>query len=352
MKFSDLRYKMTHWESWYYLTKYIPLFPFWAWYCLRSRSLWFFTSSNPTLTFGGFEGELKSEMYAQLPPEVIPHSILVSPSISQVELKESFIASGLKFPVAVKPDAGMMGFMFRKIEDTGHLEQYHQAMPCDYIIQEMIEYPLEVSVFYYRFPGAGRGTITGFIKKEFLSVKGDGKSTMEQLMDRYDRIRFRLDEVKKKHANHLNYVLENEEIYVLSDALNFSQGARIISLETEKDDRLLAVFDSLSHHAGKFYYGRYDIKCKSVEDLKNGVNYSILEYNGSGAEPHHVYGNGNTLLQAYRIILMHWKVLFHISRRNHRQGIKYWDFLKGYRFLRNAKKHFRALKHIDSQFPS
>jgi hypothetical protein len=110
---------------------------------------------------------------------------------------------------------------------------------------------------------------------------------------------------------------------------------------------LLKVFDDLSHYAGHFYYGRYDIKCKSIEDLKQGRNFSILEYNGSGAEPHHIYGNGNTLIEAYGIVLHHWKVLYAISRYNERNGIEYWQFRKGYQFLKRAKKHFKQLKQLD-----
>ncbi len=30
-------YKITHWETWHYLAKYIPISPVWFWYCLRSR---------------------------------------------------------------------------------------------------------------------------------------------------------------------------------------------------------------------------------------------------------------------------------------------------------------------------
>ena len=76
-----------------------------------------------------------------------------------------------------------MGLMFRKIGSFGELYDYHRRMTLDYLIQEFVDYPLEVSVFYYRFPGAAKGHITGFIKKECLSVTGDGTSTLLQLID-------------------------------------------------------------------------------------------------------------------------------------------------------------------------
>lgn len=347
MNISKIIYRITHWETWHYLAKYIPLSPAWLWYCMRAGSWWFFTPSNPTLTFGGFEGENKKEMYDQLPPHSYPKSIYISPSLSFCEAARLIDSSGFVYPFAVKPDVGMMGFMFRKINNAEQFKQYHEVMPVDYIVQEHVDYPLEVSVFYYRFPNEEKGTITGFLKKEFLQVVGDGQSTLWQLMLQYPRLSFRLQEMKSKHEKRLNDVIPVGEIFCLSYALNLSRGGKLVSLANEKDERLLKVFDDLSHYSRYFYYGRYDIKCLSIEDLKAGKNFSILEYNGCGAEPHHIYGNGNTLIQAYKIVLQHWKVLFKISRYNHENGIPYWSYSKGIKFLKEAKKHFKRLKKLD-----
>lgn len=350
MKLSDFIYSVRHWETWPYLVKYVPLAPAWLWYCLRARSVWFFTPSNPTLTFGGFEGESKNEMYLQLPEGSYPRSIYISHSLGVEEAISLFTANNFSFPFAVKPDVGMMGFMFRKIENIAQFKKYHTAMQVDYLLQGFISYPLEVSVFYYRYPRESSGHITGFIRKEFLQVKGDGSSTLLELIQKYPRARFRLEEIKQKHEMRLNKVIPCGEIYFLSYALNLSRGGKLVSLAHEKDSRLLKIFDDLSHHTKHFYYGRYDIKCSSIEDLKEGRNFSILEYNGCGAEPHHIYGNGHTLLQAYRIILHHWKALYKISRENYHNGHQYWKYRRGMEFLKNGKRHFRKLRKLDATF--
>jgi hypothetical protein len=347
MKIGSWISRLNHWETWHYLAKYIPIMPVWLWYCVRAKSLWFFTPSNPTITFGGFEGEGKWEIYKQLPPHSYPKTILVSNTICMSDLHNLLAANGFVYPFAVKPNIGMMGFMFRTMRDANQLESYHAQMSCDYLVQELVTYPLEVSVFYYRYPGSLSGNITGFIRKEYLSVTGDGHSTLEQLIDRYPRACYREQEIKSKNRKRLNEVITAGETCVLSHALNLSRGGRLVSLAHEKDQMLLKVFDDLSNYAGHFYYGRYDIKCSSIGDLKKGINYKILEYNGCGAEPHHVYGNGNTLFQAYRILLHHWKILYNISRANYKNGVKYWAFPEGFKFLRQAKQHFRRLKQVD-----
>ncbi len=244
-----------------------------------------------------------------------------------------------------------MGLMFRKINSQHELIRYHQRMKADYLVQEYIHFPLEVSVFYYRFPGNHRGTITGFVRKENLSVIGDGVSTLHQLLLNYSRIQFRLEEMKLRHAARLDHVIPIGEKYILSDALNLSRGGKLINIEHEKDERLLNLFDNLSH-TGHFYFGRYDIKCLSIEELKRGKNFSILEFNGSGAEPHHVYGNGNSFVQAIRILLDHWNILYKISTKNHKSGIPYWTFPRGARHMYQARKQIKMLRQLEFSLES
>src|SRR5215216_3835668 len=118
-------YRLTHWETWPYRIKYIPLIPAWLWYCLRSGSLWFFSSSNPTLTFGGFEGESKKEMYDQLPPLSFPKTIYILHDLPFEEVRKKVNEAGFTYPFIVKPDVGMKGILFRKMDNEEQLEKYH-----------------------------------------------------------------------------------------------------------------------------------------------------------------------------------------------------------------------------------
>jgi hypothetical protein len=46
---------------------------------------------------------------------------------------------------------------------------------------------------------------------------------------------------------------------------------------------------------------------------------------------------------------MHWKVLYKISRYNHKRGITYWPFWKGWKFLKEATKHLQILEEYDEK---
>lgn len=337
-----------NWELWPFELRYLFISPVWLWYCIRSGSLWYFTSSNPTITFGGFEGEGKEEMYALLPKHLYPKTIFIKPGEPFETLKDRVAAAGFSYPFCVKPDVGMKGLLFRKIDTEQDLYQYHQQVPVTYMVQELIVYPLEVSVFYYRYPNNKTGVISGFIQKEAMEVTGDGQHTLLQLIQAHPKAKHREEEMRVKHAGQLEHVLASGVKYPLAYTANLNRGARFINLQHLIDDELLHVFDDLSH-ATQFYYGRYDIKCHSIDELKKGQNFSILEFNGSGAEPNHVYNAGYSLFAAQRVFLHHWKVLFEISRYNDAHGVRYWPFLRGWKFMRRAKKHLRLIERCETK---
>lgn len=352
MKFKDILYKITHWETWHYVVKYIPLSPVWIWYCIRSGNPWFFTSSNPTLTFGGFEGEGKKEMYEQLPPGTYPRTIYINPSLSMPEVEERLGANNFDYPFIVKPDIGMMGFMVRKISNRGQLMQYHSTMPKQYIVQTLVDYPLEVAIFYYRLPHEKKGTISGMLKKEPAYVIGDGRRNLLQLMEENRNIRYKLEDIKKRNQQQLDHVLPEGERFNLSLASNRSQGGLVEGIDHEIDDDLQTQMDSWSNYSGKFFYGRYDIKCASVESLKKGKDFYILEFNGAGAGIQHVTANNYSLFQAQAIILHHWKMMFTIAKLNRRNGVQHWGAWEGGKFLNDARKNLVMLKKMDADFPS
>lgn len=337
--------KLTNWELWPFKLRYLPITPAWFWYCFRAGSPWFFVASNPTITFGGFEGEGKKEMYEQLPESLCPKTIYVSPGDPIVEVISRVKESGFVYPFCVKPDVGMKGLLFRKIDREDELRTYHEQITVDYIVQELVEAPLEVSVFYYRYPWEEQGVITGFIQKELMEVRGDGKKPILQLIEEHPKAKHRLDEMKVKHAAHLHLIPSEGEPYILTYAANLNRGARFTNLAHLIDESLLVIFDEISHKTS-FYYGRYDIKCGSIKDLKQG-HFMILEFNGSGAEPNHVYHSNYSWFGALSVFLMHWKVLYKISVYNHKKGVPYWPLKKGLNFLKEARKHFDQMEEDD-----
>jgi hypothetical protein len=149
--------KVGNWELWPFDLIYAPVGIVWLYYSLKARSLYFFTPSNPTLIFGGFEAGSKMEMYRQLPNGSYPKTVLITPSHTIDDIKKETRLIGLDYPFVAKPDEGMQGVLFRVIESEEELIKYHSIVGVNYIIQTFIDLPMEFSVFYIRYPGRNKG---------------------------------------------------------------------------------------------------------------------------------------------------------------------------------------------------
>ena len=103
--------------------------------------------------------------------------------------KKAFIA---------KPILGERGDGVTKIESVRDLILYNQNADNEYIIQEFIDYRIELGVFYSRKPSEAKGKITSITLKEFLSVTGDGRSTLAELIAFNSRARFQEKKLKLK----------------------------------------------------------------------------------------------------------------------------------------------------------
>jgi hypothetical protein len=348
MSWKRFREKMTNWELWPFTLIYAPIGPLWVWYAAKAKAFWWFTPANPTLTFAGFEGEGKKEMYDLLPEGSYPTTIYVEPSQTFDEIKQLVESKRLVYPICVKPQVGLKGLLFRKVDNEEKLRIYHERVPLPYLIQSLVEAPLEVSVFYYRYPNQPKGMISGFIQKEMMHVFGDGVQTLWDLILQHPKAKHRLEEMRIKHELMLKTVLPPGEKYILTHAANLNRGARFTNLHHQIDDKLLSLFDPLSHRCS-WYYGRYDLKCNSIEELKEG-KFIILEFNGAGAEPNHVYNAGFTWPQALQVFAHHWKVLYEIGKYNHKQqGVRYWGNREGYQWLMQAGKHGKLLEKLDRE---
>ena len=274
-----------------------------------------------------------------------PATLVVEPGSSEALLLEQ-VAKMFPFPFVVKPDVGMKGILFRKIENREQLLTYHRQMPATYLVQAFAPFPQEVSVFYYRMPDQSSGVITAIIQKNLLQVTGNGSATVLQLLQEQKGSEAFLPEVKKQQGSSLQHVLAMGETMYVSLVGNRMNGATFTDLTCESDATLLQLFDKISLR-GNFYYGRYDIKCESVQKMKEGKDFLILEFNGAGSIPNHIYTPGYTLLKAYKEIARHWNIMYRISKANHQQGVAYWPFSKGRQFLKLSKDHFNTLKKVD-----
>jgi len=261
--------------------------------------------------------ESKKEIYDLVPGEFYPPTLFFRTSTAAEEVLKQVKQRSLKFPMVGKPDIGMKGMMVKKLENENDLLVYAAGSKVDFLIQEFIPYENEVGIFYYHYPNEEKGNISGIVKKEFLSVTGDGVSTVEQLLLKNKRYILQLPILRKTGADKMNMVLQKNEELVLVPYGNHVRGAKFIDDSHLIDEELVNSIDAVCKKVRGFYYGRLDIRYNTWEELKQGKNFSIIELNGAGSEPTHIYDPKHSIFWAWKEIIKHLNILYRISKLNH-----------------------------------
>lgn len=334
---SNFFIKLTHWEYWPFGIIQAPIFLMWAWYALKERSLFYFSASNPSILTGGMMGESKYDILRRIPDSVKPKTVLVKLPTTLNQVVDTIKQNNFLYPLVFKPDVGERGWMVRRIYNEADVEKYLSEIKISFLIQELVDVPLEFGVFYVRFPSEVNGFVNSITGKEFLSVTGDGKKNIQELILEKDRAKIHWQTLKQRYVDRLTEILSAGERLELVSIGNHCLGTMFLNKNHLITPKLINTFDSISKQIDGFYFGRFDIRCKSTEDLENGM-IKIMELNGCGAEPSHIYQPGSSLFAGVRVLITYWQNMYRVSSENHKQGVPYLAFKDGKEIYHRFKK--------------
>jgi hypothetical protein len=333
---SNFIIKLRSWEYWPFGIVQAPAFIYWLWLSLKARSLFFFSASNPGIPTGGMFGESKFDILKKIPAAVRPKAVKVTYPTPVEDITKIIRDNQFTFPVIFKPDIGERGWMVKRIKTFDDVKNYQAGIKCDFIIQEYIDLPMEFGIFYTRYPGRAEGNVTSVTMKEMLYVEGDGKQTLKDLILAKPRAKLHWTELEQIHAARLDEVLSKGERIELVSIGNHCLGTMFLNGNHLITEKLSAVFNRISRQVEGFYFGRYDLRAASVADLEEG-RVMIMELNGCGAEPAHIYHPGSSFWKAVRVLLNHFNVMYQISIANNKLGVPFLSFSEGVRMYKKFK---------------
>ncbi len=338
--------RLLHWEYWHTYAIYAPIIGYWLWLCVKARSLHFFSASNPSIEYGGLTMESKYDIYKMISASIQPKTMLVLPGETAVHIKAAFVNAGFSYPVFAKPDIGGKGLAVKKIMDEASLINYLQRFKVKMLVQETISYKEEAGIFYYRFPGETTGKISGIVMKDYLTVTGNGTATIYELLQQNDRYILQIPALKQMLGVDILQVLKAGEQSVLVPVGNHARGSKFIDATELADEALQKTIDSICKQIPGFYFGRMDIKFNTMEELRQGKNFSIIELNGAGSEPTHIYDPAHSIFFAWKEIIRHWKIMYKVSTLNHQLGIPYLSHKAGKKMFSDEKAYFKYMNGV------
>jgi len=341
------RTRLTRWEFWPTHLIYAPVYPYWLWLSLKARSFFFFNAANPRIEYAGFTHERKSDIYRQLPGKYYPRTHFCPAGSDFDELRRQLQNRALHFPLIAKPDIGERGAQVSLLRSERQLKEYCEQSSVNFLVQEYVAYEMEAGIFYARIPGEAKGRITGIVAKEFLAVTGDGRSTVRDLLVKNDRYLLQLEELTARYGSFLDAVLPEGCKQTLVPYGNHCRGAKFIDRSDLITDELVDTIDRICQRIPDFYFGRLDLKFAGWEDLLQEKNFSIIEVNGAGSEPTHMYDPAHSLFHAWKEIIRHWRLLHRISLANAKlRNIPLMSTREGLQMLTAHARYLKTIKQL------
>jgi hypothetical protein len=308
---------LPHHEFWPWWVLVAPMWPIWLLYGIRLRCATWFTTVNPVIEDGGFMGESKIKIMDIIPDAYMPNTLFIPVNKA---LNEELIYSKMTLPCIAKPDIGGRGRKIKFIHKKQDLIDYHHEVGEDYMVQQIIDSPLELGVFYARIPNEQQGKVLSIASKVFLSVTGNGHSNIEALMKKDKRSRDQIERLSK--TLDLAKVPASGEEVLLEPIGNHIKGTVFKNENHRITERLSKTFDKITSEINGFYYGRFDIRVTNWDDLEAGNNISILELNGLTSDAAHIFDPNYRLRDVFSTQYKHIKIAFAISKYNLKHGVR------------------------------
>jgi membrane protein DedA with SNARE-associated domain len=315
---------------------YAPLVLNWLRLAAQHGSLTLPTAVNPEIPIGGMWGESKSHCLNQISGEhvlfVATHVLVVRGESSILTLGKALnrlAESGIGFPLVAKPDIGWHGYGVRVLSDAEDLSAYLQAsdVGTPIILQELVSSDAEAAILYVRHPHEATGRIASLTLRHCPCVVGDGCSSVRQLIRSSARGRWKAKLHGGRHRLHhglsgseLKHVPASGEVVRLAFIASDRVGGSCQDLSSQVTDELERRIDAIARSMPEFHYGRFDLRFRSLQELRRGLAFKIFEVNGVGSEAIEVWDPARSLLDAYRTLLSQQALLFELGARNRERG--------------------------------
>lgn len=331
--------KIIHFEYWNVYFFYAPIALYVFFLGIKSRALAFFTAVNPAMALSGVVGANKSRLLLKVPSDYLPRTLLLK-SVADILPQQILDEAGLCFPLICKPDNGERGRMVQKVANIEQLNAYRDVLKEPFIIQEYIDYPLELGIFYYKMPDKSGSGIVSIVQKRFLTVKGDGQSRLCDLLWRNQRAVMAWNVLKKEWQEQWQQIVPNGVEWLIQPIGNHWRGTEFMNANHLINSQLVDVFDRITASIDGFHYGRFDLRVPDLENLYGGKNIKIMEINGVESEAGHIYDTKMSLRQAYGDTAKNMRLMCRIAQQNKAMGVPIMPFFETIKTIRQYLKQY------------
>ncbi len=333
--------RLTQFEYWPMWAVYTPVLLYILGLGLRHRKPLLFTAANPAMPAGGLLGESKAAILEGLkhaPDGVAAHALVpagLNPAAFVAAVQAFMRAHRLDYPVVLKPDVGQRGLGVAIVRDAAALARYAEKPRPATVVQAFVTGE-EFGIFYARHPDQPAGRIISITRKVFPVLTGDGHRTLERLILADRRAVCMAKVYLARFRERLSWVPAVGERISLVDIGNHCRGTIFLDGTDLRTPALEAALDEVARGYAGFTFGRFDLRAESVEALRAGRGFKIMEVNGVTSETTHIYDPKHNAIYGWRTLCAQWRLAFDIGAAQVQRGARvltvkeFLDLLRDY----------------------
>ena len=338
-----------NWEFWPTWLVYPGVVAYVLWLGLKYRCLTLFCASNPGIETGGFVGESKQAIFANLKDagDALPRHAFLPAKLSSQERFERFELLAMhvgSFPIVLKPDAGQRGSGVHLVRGLPEAREILDEAKIDLVAQEYAP-GVEFGILVERGPEDPAFRITSLTRKRLAELEGDGVHTLEHLILAGPRTVCMASAYFQANEARLDEIPAKGESVVLSPLGTHARGAIFEDAGDLITDELEAAVGRIAGCFEGFHLGRFDLRAPDEEALREGRGLRVLELNGVTSEPAHIYDRRHSFLFGQKALLRHWRRAFEIGAQNRDRGTQVPStlqlFKELWRYKRAQRSHLR-----------
>ena len=318
--------RLTNKEYWNANIFFIPLAFYMVYWAIKARSIFFFSAANPAIPTGGLVGESKDDISKLIPPQYRPKTIALKQGDTLREIQHKMESVQLGFPVIIKPIVGCRGMMVKKVMSISEILTHLYEYNTDFLLEEFIDYPVEGAILYWKNPETGESDVQSVTLKEFLSVKGDGVSGVKDLLMQNPRGVLQVSRLEREYPSKMASIPRCNEHVIIEPIGNHCRGTKFLNYNYLINANMVQAYDKIQEDLQGCYVYRLDVKAPSIADLQAGRNIKILEINGVGADPAHIFAPNTPLFEMFHAYIRLWEKIYDVATALHRKGVPYMTY--------------------------
>lgn len=315
--------RLTNKEYWNSNIFFIPLAFYMVYLAIKARSLFFFSAANPAIPTGGLVGESKEEISHLIPPQYRPKTTTLKQGDGIGDIRQKMNSAQLEFPAVIKPVVGCRGMMVKKVASITDILTHLHKYDTNFLLEEFIDYPVEGAILYWKNPETGESDVQSVTLKAFLSVKGDGQNSIKDLLMQNPRGVLQVERLQKEKPDLIATIPQYNEHLIVEPIGNHCRGTQFLNYNHLINTNMVQAYDKIQEDLEGFYVYRLDVKAPSVSNLQAGKNIKIMEINGVGADPAHIFDPKTPIMEMFHAYIRLWEKIYDVGTALHRQGMPY-----------------------------